>query len=120
MTTQSQQQVKDDEISLIDILLFLKASGRNVFISKIGCLLIGVVYYFAVPKMYEATATIQMATVAGEMVETPAILVEKIKLPLFSPLRLCRHVVQTVISARTPSLQTNSNPPSTSPPRLFL
>jgi hypothetical protein len=83
MTTQSQQQIDDDEISLIDILLFLKASGRNVLISTIGCLLVGVAYYFAVPKMYEATATIQMAIVAGEMVETPAILVEKIKLPLF-------------------------------------
>lgn len=82
MTTQSQQQI-DDEISLIDILLFLKASGRNVLISAIGCLLVGVAYYSAVPKMYEATATIQMAMVAGEVVETPAILLEKIKLPLF-------------------------------------
>jgi len=83
MTTQSQQQVEDDEISLIDILLFLKASGRNVFISTIVCLLIGVANYFAVPKMYEATATIQMAMVAGEVVEMPATLLEKIKLPLF-------------------------------------
>ena len=82
MTTQSQQQI-DDEISLIDILLFLKASGRNVLISTIGCLLVGVAYYFAVPKMYEATASIQMAKVAGEVVETPAVLLEKIKLPLF-------------------------------------
>jgi hypothetical protein len=83
MVTQSQQQIEDDEISLIDILLFLKASGRNNLISSIVCLLIGVAYYFAVPKMYEATATIQMALVAGEAVETPAILLEKFKLPLF-------------------------------------
>lgn len=82
MTTQSQQQI-EDEISLIDILLFLKASGRNVLISAIVCLLIGVAYYFAVPKMYEAKATIQMAMVAGEGVETPEVLLEKIKLPLF-------------------------------------
>ena len=82
MTTQS-QQIEDDEITLIDILLFLKASGRHVLISTIGCLLVGVAYYFSVPKMYEATATIQMAMVAGEVVETPAILLEKIKLPLF-------------------------------------
>lgn len=43
MTTQSQQQVEDDEISLIDILLFLKASGRNVLISTIVCFLIGAI-----------------------------------------------------------------------------
>ena len=92
MTAQSQQQIEDDEISLIDILLFLKASGRNVLISTIVCLLIGVAYYFAVPKIYEATATIQMAIVAGEVVETPAVLLEKIKLPLFfssSALQAC-------------------------------
>ena len=92
MTTQSQKQIEDDEISLIDILLFLKASGRNVLISTIVCLLIGVAYYFAVPKIYEATATIQMAIVAGEVVETPAVLLEKIKLPLFfssSALQAC-------------------------------
>jgi len=82
MTTQS-QQIENDEISLIDILLFFKVSGRNVLISTIVCLLIGVTYYFAVPRMYEATATIQMAMVAGEVVETPEILLEKIKLPLF-------------------------------------
>jgi uncharacterized membrane protein YccC len=82
MNTQS-QQIEDDEISLIDILLFFKASGRNVLISMIGCFLVGVAYYFAVPKMYVATATIQVAMVAGELVETPAVLLEKIKLPLF-------------------------------------
>ncbi len=81
MTTHPQQI--DDEISLIDILLFLKASVRNVITSSIVCLLIGSAYYFAMPKMYEATATIQMAIVAGEAVETPAVLLEKIKLPLF-------------------------------------
>lgn len=83
MTTQSEQQIDDEEISIIDILLFLKASGHNVLISTIVSLLIGVAYYFAVPKMFEVTATIQMGVVAGEVVETPAILLEKIKLPLF-------------------------------------
>ena len=82
MTTHP-QKIEDDEISLIDILLFLKASVRNVITSSIVCLLIGSAYYFAMPKMYEATATIQMAIVAGEVVETPAVLLEKIKLPLF-------------------------------------
>ena len=38
------------------------------------------------PKMYKASATIEMAMVAGETVETPATLFEKMKMPLyFSP-----------------------------------
>ena len=85
-----QEQLKDDdEISLIDILLFLKASGGNIVKSTLICLLSGGVYYFSVPKMYEASATIEVATVAGEPVESPAVLLEKMKLPLyFSPATL--------------------------------
>jgi hypothetical protein len=53
------------------------------------CLFAGGIYYFSIPKMYEATATIEMAKVAGEPVETPAVLIEKMKLPLyFSPATL--------------------------------
>lgn len=81
--TYKPQQTEDVEISLIDIYLFLKASGRNVFISTIVCLLVGVAYHLAVPNMYQATATFQVAIVAGVVVETPAVLLEKIKLPLF-------------------------------------
>jgi hypothetical protein len=85
-----QEQLKDDdEISLIDILLFLKASGGNIVKSTLICLLSGGVYYFFVPKMYEASATIEMAKVAGEPVESHAVLLEKMKLPLyFSPATL--------------------------------
>jgi Chain length determinant protein len=82
MTTSTQVQ-EEAEISLIDILLFLKASTRNVLISTATCLLLGALYYFSVPNMYEATATIQVASVAGELVEPPAVLLEKIKLPMF-------------------------------------
>ena len=89
MTQQEKLQPEDDEISLIDILLFLKASGGNIIKSIFLCLLAGGVYYFSVPKMYEASATIEMATVAGEPVETPTVLLEKMKLPLyFSPATL--------------------------------
>ena len=82
-------QIEDDEISLIDVLLFLKASGGNIVKSISVCLLAGGAYYFSVPKMYEASATIEMARVAGELVESPAVLLEKMKLPLyFSPATL--------------------------------
>ena len=89
MSQQEQLQAENDEISLIDILLFLKASGGNIAKSTCACLLAGGIYYFFVPKMYEASATIEMATVAGEPVEPPAVLLEKMKLPLyFSPATL--------------------------------
>jgi hypothetical protein len=74
---------EETEISLIDILIFLKASTRNVFISTAACLLLGSSYYFARPNTYEATVTIQLATVAGELVEPAPVLMEKIKLPMF-------------------------------------
>jgi ElaB/YqjD/DUF883 family membrane-anchored ribosome-binding protein len=83
MSLQEQLQAGNDEISLIDILLFLKASGGNIAKSTLVCLLAGGTYYFFVPKMYEASATIEIATVAGEPVESPAVLLEKMKLPLY-------------------------------------
>ena len=89
MSQQEQLQAEDDEISLIDILLFLQASFSNVVKSLVVCLLAGGTYYFSAPKMYEATASIEMATVAGEPVESTAVLLEKMKLPLyFSPTTL--------------------------------
>lgn len=89
MNSQEPIQAEEDEISLIDILLFLQASFSNVVKSLVVCLLAGGAYYFLSPKMYEATVTIEMATVAAEPVETPAVLLEKMKLPLyFSPATL--------------------------------
>ena len=73
----------DDEISLIDILLFLKSSINNIAISIVGCLVIGASYYFYTPNVYEATANIQMAQVAGNSVESPTVLLAKIQLPLY-------------------------------------
>ena len=89
MNSQEPIQAEEDEISLIDILLFLQASFSNVVKSLVVCLLAGGAYYFLSPKMYEATVTIEMATVEAEPVETPAVLLEKMKLPLyFSPATL--------------------------------
>ena len=89
MNPQEPIQAEDDEISLTDILLFLQASFSNVVKSLVFCLLAGGAYYFYSPKMYEATVAIEMATVAAEPVETPMVLLEKMKLPLyFSPATL--------------------------------
>jgi len=83
MNQQDPTRAEDDEISLIDILIFLIASGKNIVKSTLFCLALGGAYYLSVPKMYEATATITMATVAGDPVEAPAVLLEKMKLPLY-------------------------------------
>ena len=83
MNQQDPTRAEDDEISLIDILIFLIASGENIVKTTLVCLALGGGYYFSVPKMYEATATITMATVAGDPVEAPAVLLEKMKLPLY-------------------------------------
>jgi uncharacterized protein involved in exopolysaccharide biosynthesis len=58
---EEQLQAEDDEVSLIDILLFLKTSGGNIVKSTMVCLLAGGTYDFSVPKMYEASATIDFA-----------------------------------------------------------
>lgn len=83
MTCKENTNAEDDEIILIDILIFLKASAINTSISILVCLGVGAAYYFSTPKLYEATATITMATVAGEPVEVPTLLLEKMKLPLY-------------------------------------
>ena len=78
-----QDSYSEDEISLTDILLFLQDSIGNVIKSVLACSLLGGAYYFSTPKLYEASATIQMAMATGNPVETPTVLLEKIKLPLY-------------------------------------
>ena len=86
MIQNKQKQTDGDEISLIELLLFLKTSGGNIVKSTLACLLVGGAHYFFMPKMFKASATIEMAMVAGETVETPATLLEKMKMPrYFSP-----------------------------------
>ena len=77
------QQPNDNEINLVDILLFIKNSGRNVLLSILVFLLAAAVYLFLVPKKYEASVTIQMAKADGEQVEPVVVLLEKLKIPLY-------------------------------------
>ena len=81
-------QKYNEEILLLDILHYIKASGRIVLLSTAVCISNIIVYYLSIPKMYEAIVTIQM----GEAVVTPTILMEKIKLPMMfseSTMRVC-------------------------------
>jgi len=83
MNSKEQANIKNDEISFIDALLFLKASGENIVKCTLGCLLVGGAYYLFVPTMYKASATIELAHVAGKPVVAPVVLMEKMKLPMY-------------------------------------
>ncbi len=71
----------DNEISLVDIFNTLKEGKGWLAAAVIAGALLGAAYAFQKPAKYEARADIQMASVAGTMVEVPNILVEKLKLP---------------------------------------
>ncbi|MEY3740037.1 MAG: hypothetical protein RLZZ192_713 [Pseudomonadota bacterium] len=92
MIQNKQKQTDGDEISSIELLLFLKTSGGNIVKSTLACLLVGGAYYFCMPNMYRASAIIETAKVNGELVESPFLLIRKMKSPnYFSPstLQIC-------------------------------
>lgn len=73
----------NDEISLVDIVQFLVDNAVVFMRFAMGCGMLGVAYAFLAPPQYEATMNIQMAMVANSPVEAPAVLLEKMKLPLY-------------------------------------
>jgi uncharacterized protein involved in exopolysaccharide biosynthesis len=73
----------EDEISLVDVLDFFNESRRLIALCVAACLGVAGFLYVFLPNRYEATGTIQMAVIAGQAVETPQVLIEKIKLPLY-------------------------------------
>ena len=83
MNQKEPQQFLDVEISFISIFLFFKSSGGNIVKSSLVCLLAGGANYFSTPAIYEATSTIEIAKLAGETVEAPVVLLERMKLPFF-------------------------------------
>ena len=55
------QQYQEDEISLLDTVLFLKRSWRTILLTGVAGFVLGIAYLLAVPKQYQASAQIQMA-----------------------------------------------------------
>lgn len=85
-----------DEISLIDILRFLKGAYKTILIFGVIGFLAAIIYLVIAPKKYEATAQILMAQIGaannnnlnplGINIEEPALLVSRMSLPTsFSP-----------------------------------
>ncbi len=83
MSEQSFNTISEDEISLKDIIDFLSESWKVIVFSGMAGVLLGLGYGLIAPAKYQATANIQVAKVAGTDVEAPALLVEKLKMPMY-------------------------------------
>jgi hypothetical protein len=72
-----------DEISLIDILIFLKGAWKTIAITGVLGLCISVAYLLIATNQYEALANIPMmrASPAGANIEEPAALIARMSLP---------------------------------------
>ena len=85
----------DQEISLMDILRFLKNAWKTISISGVAGIALSIAYLAIAPKQYEATAQIFMAQLGttnnnpnplGVNIEEPALLVSRMSLPTsFTP-----------------------------------
>ena len=82
---------KEDEISLLDILLFLKRSWKTIVAFGAIGLVIAAIFLLTLPKQYQAIAQIQMAQVAniasnnisplGVNIEEPSLLIARMSFP---------------------------------------
>ena len=83
MPNKNNDDVADADIGLIEMVQFLIDNRSWIAVWTFVALLLGSLYVFFKPAAFEATASIQVAMVSGEAVETAAVLNEKIKLPLY-------------------------------------
>jgi hypothetical protein len=83
MQDKHQEAMLDDSIGLVDIIRFFIAHRHWIAICAFLIVLGAALFLFTRPSVFEASATIQVAMVDAEEVETPAVLSEKIKLPLY-------------------------------------
>ena len=82
-SNQNQTELNEEEISLIDIIDFFKDGWKFILATSLVTTLIGIGYTFIASPKYQATAVFQTAKVADKDVETPNVLIEKIKIPTY-------------------------------------
>ena len=72
-----------DEISLLDILIFLKGTWKTIAITGILGFILSGIYLIITPNQYEAIANIAMGRIAssGANIEEPSALVNRMSLP---------------------------------------
>lgn len=83
MSEKSFNQPLEDEISLKDIIDFLLESWKIIVTSAIIGGVLSAGYAFTLPNQYQARSNIQGAKVGGAEVESPSVLVEKLKMPAY-------------------------------------
>ena len=83
MHDKNNEDLADTDIGLIEIAQFLIDNRSGIVVCTFAGLLLGSLYVVFKPASFEASASIQVAMVSGEPVETAAVLNEKIKLPLY-------------------------------------
>ena len=83
MQNNNNEENAKNDVGLIDALQFLIDNRSWIALCTVAGLLLGSLYVGFKPASFEASASIQVAMVSGEPVETAAVLNEKIKLPLY-------------------------------------
>jgi LPS O-antigen subunit length determinant protein (WzzB/FepE family) len=83
MSEQSYNPIPEDEISLKDIIDFLVESWKAIVFTGLLGTAGAVAYLLVTPNQYQVTANFQVAKVVGSDVESPALLLEKLKIPTF-------------------------------------
>lgn len=107
----------DDEISLLDIYMFIKEGWKSIAISTLIAGILGVGAAFVLPEKYLASSSIQPAKVLGNDVETVAMLAEKMKSPTYystQTLLACglhneTNAAQALVKSLNPVVQKNSS-----------
>jgi len=85
----------NQEISILDILFFLKSAWKTISISVLAGVALSIVYLAIAPKQYEAIAQISMAQIGttnslnplGINIEEPNQLISRMSLPTSFPLK---------------------------------
>lgn len=92
-------QIADDEISVRDIICFLRANQKLIALFGITGVLIASAYVILIPKKYEASWQLQMAQYSSHSnsnsniinIEEPAALVERLRTPATFSLETRQH-----------------------------
>ena len=127
MHDKNNEDLADTDIGLIEIAQFLIDNRPGIAVCTFAGLLLGSLYVVFKPASFEASASIQVAMVSGEPVETAAVLNEKIKLPLYfstgtlqtcaddgkpSPTGSLAHTFKTQVSKNAPFLNLTVSMPT--------
>jgi len=73
----------EDQISLKDIVDCIVESWKTIILTGFLGLVGSIAYLWVTPNQYQAIANFQVARVAGSDVESPALLLEKMKMPSY-------------------------------------